>query len=94
MVLLSTFRLPTQIHTRSANSKWLDELAHTNPVWIHPLMPPVWIARTGDLIRVETEIGYFVAKAWITEGIRPGVVACSHHMGRWKLTGRQAAAGG
>ena len=37
MVLLSTFRLPTQIHTRSANAKWLDELAHTNPVWIHPL---------------------------------------------------------
>ncbi|MGH7714851.1 MAG: formate dehydrogenase, partial [Vulcanimicrobiaceae bacterium] len=24
-------------------------------------------------------------KAWVTEGIRPGVVACSHHMGRWKL---------
>jgi hypothetical protein len=21
----------------------------------------------------------------VTEGIRPGVVACSHHMGRWKL---------
>ncbi|MGO9194085.1 MAG: hypothetical protein ACLP8X_37295 [Streptosporangiaceae bacterium] len=32
VVLLSTFRLPTQIHTRSANAKWLDELAHTNPV--------------------------------------------------------------
>jgi hypothetical protein len=28
------------------------------------------VNRTGDLIRVETEIGYFVAKAWITEGIR------------------------
>jgi hypothetical protein len=26
-----------------------------------------------------------VVKAWVTEGIRPGVVACSHHMGRWKL---------
>src|SRR5690606_35876244 len=23
-------------------------------------------------------------KAWVTEGIRPGVVACSHHMGRWR----------
>jgi hypothetical protein len=34
---------------------------------------------------VETEIGHFVVKAWVTEGIRPGVVACSHHMGRWKL---------
>ena len=35
---------------------------------------------------VETEIGYYVVPAWVTEGIRPGIVACSHHMGRWKLT--------
>ena len=40
--------------------------------------------RTGDLVRVETEIGYYVVRAWVTEGIRPGIVACSHHMGRWK----------
>jgi anaerobic selenocysteine-containing dehydrogenase len=39
----------------------------------------------GDLVRVETRIGHYVTKAWVTEGIRPGVVACSHHMGRWKL---------
>ncbi|MBE7188626.1 molybdopterin-dependent oxidoreductase [Jatrophihabitans endophyticus] len=85
MVLLSTFRLPTQIHTRSANAKWLDELAHTNPVWIHPSdAGRLGVERTGDLVRVTTDIGYFVAKAWITEGIRPGVVACSHHMGRWR----------
>jgi len=38
-------------------------------------------------VRVETEIGHFVVKAWVTEGICPGVVGCSHHMGRWKLTG-------
>jgi len=83
--LISTFRLPVQIHTRSANAKWLDEIAHTNPLWIHPKdAERLGIARTGDLARVETETGYFVVKAWITEGIRPGVVACSHHMGRWK----------
>lgn len=85
LVLLSTFRLPTQIHTRSANAKWLDELAHTNPVWIHPSdAKRLGVDRTGDLVRVSTDIGYFVAKAWVTEGIRPGVVACSHHMGRWR----------
>jgi len=38
----------------------------------------------GELVRVETRIGHFIVKAWVTEGIRPGVVACSHHMGRWK----------
>ena len=40
---------------------------------------------SGDLVRVTTEIGYFVDKVWVTEGIRPGVVACSHHLGRWRL---------
>ena len=24
-------------------------------------------------------------KVWVTEGMRPGVVACSHHLGRWRL---------
>jgi anaerobic selenocysteine-containing dehydrogenase len=84
LVLLSTFRVPVQIHTRSGNAKWLDEIAHTNPVWIHPGDADRERLRTGDLVRVETEIGHFVARAWVTEGIRPGVVACSHHMGRWK----------
>jgi anaerobic selenocysteine-containing dehydrogenase len=86
MVLIPTFRLPTQIHTRSANAKWLDELAHTNPLWIHP-QDAARLAGivSGELVRVTTELGYFVVKAWVTEGIKPGVVACSHHMGRWKL---------
>jgi anaerobic selenocysteine-containing dehydrogenase len=86
MPLISTFRLPVHIHTRSANAKWLDEIAHTNPLWIHPADASRIAVRTGDLLRVETEIGYFVVKAWVTEGIRPGVVACSHHMGRWKIS--------
>jgi hypothetical protein len=87
MVLVPTFRLPVQIHTRSANAKWLDELAHINPLWTHPTDATRIGLDTGALVRVETEIGFFVLKTWVTEGIRPGVVACSHHMGRWKLDG-------
>jgi anaerobic selenocysteine-containing dehydrogenase len=85
MVLIPTFRVPIQIHTRSANAKWLDEIAHTNPLWIHTGDAARLGVATGELVRVETEIGHFVVKAWVTEGIKPGVVACSHHMGRWKL---------
>ena len=89
MPLISTFRVPVQIHTRSANAKWLDEIAHTNPLWIHPKdAGRLGIGGTGSLVRVTTDLGYFVVKAWITEGIRPGVVACSHHMGRWKPEGQ------
>src|SRR3954470_7852930 len=88
-VLISTFRLPVQIHTRSANAKWLDEIAHTNPLWIHPSHARELQVKTGDLVRVETETGHFVLRAWVTEGIRPDVVACSHHMGRWKLAAHE-----
>jgi anaerobic selenocysteine-containing dehydrogenase len=88
--MITTFRVPVQIHTRSANAKWLDEIAHTNPLWLHPSDAARFgIHKTGDLARVTTDLGYFVLKVWITEGIRPGVVACSHHMGRWKPEGHE-----
>jgi anaerobic selenocysteine-containing dehydrogenase len=85
MLLLPNFRLPTLIHTRSANAKWLYEISHKNPVWMHPSDARRLDVTTGDLIRVETEIGYFIDKVWVTEGIKPGVVAMSHHLGRWRL---------
>jgi anaerobic selenocysteine-containing dehydrogenase len=83
--LLPTFRLPTLIHSRTNGAKWLYETANVNPVWIHPTDARRIGVRTNDLVKVETEIGYFVDKVWVTEAIRPGVVACSHHLGRWRL---------
>ena len=83
--LLPTFRLPTLIHSRTNGAGWLYETANTNPVWINPIDAKRMGVATNDLVRVETEIGYFVDKAWVTEAIRPGVVACSHHLGRWRL---------
>ncbi|MGH7388166.1 MAG: molybdopterin-dependent oxidoreductase [Candidatus Rokuibacteriota bacterium] len=85
MVLLPTFRLPTLIHTRSGNAKWLYEISHTNPVWIHPEDAGRLGVETGDLVKVATAIGHFVDRVWVTEGLRPGIVACSHHLGRWRL---------
>jgi anaerobic selenocysteine-containing dehydrogenase len=85
MVLLPTFRLPTLIHTRSGNAKWLYEISHTNPLWLHPEDAARLAVTTGDLLKIATAIGWFVDKVWVTESIRPGVVACSHHLGRWRL---------
>lgn len=95
--LVPTFRLPTLIHTRSGNSKWLYELSNTNPLWVHPEDAERLSLATTDLVRVTTRIGHFVNRTWVTEGMRPGVVACSHHLGRWRLfddvgTDRWAAA--
>jgi anaerobic selenocysteine-containing dehydrogenase len=84
--LLPIFRLPHLIHTRSGNSKFLYEIAHKNPLWLNPEdAKTLGDIRTGDLLKVHTEIGFFVLHAWVTEGLAPGVVACSHHMGRWRL---------
>jgi anaerobic selenocysteine-containing dehydrogenase len=82
--LLPTFRLPTLIHTRSGAAKWLNEIAQCNPLWVHPSDGHRLGLADGDLARVETEIGHFIDRVWLTEAIRPGVVACSHHLGRWR----------
>jgi anaerobic selenocysteine-containing dehydrogenase len=90
MLLLPTFRLPTLIHSRSGNAKWLYEISNQNPIWIHPEDAQRFDVATGDLLKVHSAIGYFVDKVWVTEGIRPGVIACSHHLGRWRLDEQEA----
>jgi anaerobic selenocysteine-containing dehydrogenase len=84
-ILLPTFRLPTLIHTRTNGAKWLHEISHTNPVWVNPEDAKKLRVETNDFVKVTTEIGYFVDRVWVTDGIRPGVIACSHHLGRWRL---------
>jgi anaerobic selenocysteine-containing dehydrogenase len=83
--LLPIFRLPNLIHSRSGNSKALYEIAHKNPLWVNPDDAGRLGIRTADLLKVHTEIGFFVLHAWVTEGLAPGVVACSHHLGRWRI---------
>src|SRR6266404_272516 len=85
MLLLPTFRLPTLVHTRSGNAKWLYEISNRNPLWLNPQDSRRFGVDTGGLLKVATEIGYFIDKVWVTESIRPGVIACSHHLGRWRL---------
>ncbi len=65
--------------------KWLNEISHRNPLWIHPETRARLGVETGDLVRVTTEIGYFVNRPGSPRASAPGVVACSHHLGRWRL---------
>ncbi|MFA6197039.1 MAG: molybdopterin-dependent oxidoreductase [Sulfurimonas sp.] len=92
--LNTVFRLPYNIHTRSANSKHLMEISQNHdPIWISTSDAARQGFKRGDAIRVRIvdsltglESGYFVAMAVPTEGVLPGTLACSHHGGRWKLT--------
>ncbi len=91
--LNTVFRLPYNIHTRSANSKHLMEISQNHdPIWISVEDAKRQGFKRGDAIRVEIvdtvsglSSGYFVAMAVPTEGVLPGTLACSHHGGRWKL---------
>ncbi len=91
--LNTVFRLPYNIHTRSANSKHLMEISQNHdPIWISTGDAARQGFKRGDSIRVEIvdslsglSSGYFVAMAVPTEGVLPGTLACSHHGGRWKL---------
>ena len=85
LVLVPTFRLPTLVHTRSGNAKYLNEISNSHPLWLNARDAERHGLATDDLVRLNTEIGYFVARVWVTQGIRPGVCALSHHMGRWRL---------
>jgi anaerobic selenocysteine-containing dehydrogenase len=93
-ILLPTFRIPTLIHTRSANSKWLNEISHRHPLWLHPEDAEKLGIEENGLVRITTRIGHFIISSWRTEGIRPGVVAASHHMGRWRLEEGEARSWG
>jgi len=91
--LNTIYRLPYNIHTRSVNSKHLMEISQNhNPVWIYTKDAEKLGIKRGDAIKVQIvdtlsgiESGYFIAMAVPTEATRPGVLACSHHAGRWKL---------
>jgi anaerobic selenocysteine-containing dehydrogenase len=63
-----------------------------NPVWIYTGDAKKLGIKTGDAIKVRIvdtvsglDSGYFIGMAVATEATRPGVLANSHHAGRWKL---------
>ncbi len=92
-VLNPIYRLPYNIHTRSVNAKWLMEISQNhNPVWIYEGDAKKLGIKKGDPIKVRVvdtvsgiEVGYFVGMAMPTQATRPGVLACSHHSGRWRV---------
>ena len=86
MSLISTFRLPVQIHTRRRQR----QVARRDRAHEPALAPPcrrrqARRSHRRPRPRRDRRSATSCVKAWVTEGIRPGVVACSHHMGRWKL---------
>lgn len=58
-ILLPIFRLPTLIHTRSGNAKYLYEISHGHPLWMNSIDADQFGFDTEDLVRITTDIGYY-----------------------------------
>jgi anaerobic selenocysteine-containing dehydrogenase len=82
-LILTTFKVPVQTHSRTQNCKWLTELFHENPAWINTETAARRGIRHGDSIRVKSCIGEIVTKANVTEGVHPKAIAIAHHAGHW-----------
>jgi anaerobic selenocysteine-containing dehydrogenase len=87
---LTTFKSATQIHSRSANCKWLTEIFHDNPAWINPVTAKERGIADGDAIVIKSAYGELESHARVTPAIVPGTVAVSHHCGHWEY-GRYAS---
>ncbi len=89
-LILTTYKVATQIHSRSTNCKWLTETYHDNPGWINPKTAQRIGLKTGDKIKVKSAIAEITTTAKVTEAVVPGIIAISHHLGHWEY-GRYAS---
>ena len=96
-LILTTYKVGVQIHSRSQNCRWLTEIYHDNPALINPKTAKEKGIKEGDKIKVKSRVGEIVTKARITEGIHPSIIAISHHLGHWEYgefaSGKKAASG-
>jgi anaerobic selenocysteine-containing dehydrogenase len=83
-LVMVTFKLNVMKQSRTAAVKWLAEIAHSNPMWIGTSTAARIGVKTGDLVRVESKVGYLVTKAYVTEGIHPRTVAIPTGFGHWE----------
>jgi thiosulfate reductase / polysulfide reductase chain A len=89
-LILTTYKVANQIHSRSQNCKWLTEIYNDNPAQINPETAAKAGIVDGDPIIVTSAIGSLATKARVTPTVVPGVIAISHHMGHWEY-GRYAS---
>lgn len=93
-LILTTYKVNVQTHSRTQNCKYLTELYHENPGWIHPETAKRLGLTDGARVKITgiTTGQTMETTVDVTEGIVPGVIAVSNHCGHWEY-GRYATAG-
>ena len=80
--VLTTFKVTYHTLSMTGNLKYLAEISHSNPLWINKEVAHKFGIKDGSLVRLTTETGYMVTKAWITQGIHPQVIGIATSAGR------------
>lgn len=81
-MILTTYKVAVHTHSRTSHCKWLAEIKHDNPAWINAKTAAERGIKDGDPIKVKSQLGSITTTAYVTEGIIPGVIAISYHLGR------------
>ncbi|GMQ89776.1 MAG: thiosulfate reductase PhsA [Gammaproteobacteria bacterium] len=89
-LILTTYKVAVQTHSRTQNCKWLTEIYHDNPASINPVNAKALGISDGDPIRIRSKIAEIDTTAMVTPTVASGVVAVSHHVGHWEY-GRYAS---
>jgi anaerobic selenocysteine-containing dehydrogenase len=82
-LILTTYKVNVHTHSRTQNCKWLTELYHDNPAWIHTGTAAALGIKDGDEIILSSEVGRITTRASVTQGIHPDAIAVSNHGGHW-----------
>ncbi len=90
-LILTTYKVNVQTHSRTQNCKWLSEIYHENTAWLNPETAVARGIADGDMVKVSSEVGEITIKARVTPAEPPGVVSISFHCGHWRY-GRYASA--
>lgn len=87
---LITYKLAWHAQARTATIPWLIILQPENFVEINASDAKRLRIRNGNKVRLvsATSPSGVVGKAKVTEGLRPGVIAVSHHFGHWELASK------
>jgi anaerobic selenocysteine-containing dehydrogenase len=80
--VLATFKVAYHTLSMTANLKYLAEIWHSNPLWINRVRARELGIGDGELVRVISDVGHLVTRAWPTQGIHPRVVGISTSVGR------------
>ncbi|KKM09496.1 hypothetical protein SY88_17925 [Clostridiales bacterium PH28_bin88] len=83
-LIMTTFKVNVHTQSRTGNCKWLTEIAHENPLWIHPQAAAARGIKTGDAVVVTSNAGVIKTTAKVTEGVHPRVVSFGMGFGHWE----------